>query len=290
MANKIKIGNRLVGDDEPCFVVAEIGINHNGDLDITRKLISAALLAGCDAVKFQKRTIEVVYAPEELAKPRESPFGTTNGDLKRGLEFGYEQYKVIDDYCRQHKLQWYASCWDEASVDFIEQFNPPCYKIASPCLTDDNLLRHCRRYGRPIILSTGMSTLEQIDHAVEVLGTEDLILMHCTSTYPAKPEELNLNTIETLKEYFRVPVGYSGHEVGLSTTVAATVLGACMVERHITLDRAMWGSDQAASIEPHGFARLVRDIHVIEKALGDGVNRVYESELPVMKKLRRKGL
>lgn len=290
MANKIKIGNRLVGDDEPCFVVAEIGINHNGDLDIARKLISAALLAGCDAVKFQKRTIEVVYAPEELAKPRESPFGTTNGDLKRGLEFGYEQYKVIDDYCRQHKLQWYASCWDEASVDFIEQFNPPCYKIASPCLTDDNLLRHCRRYGRPIILSTGMSTLEQIDHAVRVLGTEGLILMHCTSTYPAKSEELNLNTIETLKERYRVPVGYSGHEVGLSTTVAAAVLGACMVERHITLDRAMWGSDQAASVEPHGFARLVRDIHIIEKALGDGVSRVYESELPVMKKLRRKGL
>jgi N-acetylneuraminate synthase len=290
MANKIKIGNRWVGDDEPCFVVAEVGINHNGDLDIARKLILAALLAGCDAVKFQKRTIEVVYTPEELAKPRESPFGKTNGDLKRSLEFGHEQYKVIDDYCREHKILWYASCWDEASVDFIEQFNPPCYKIASPCLTDDSLLSYCRRYKRPIILSTGMSTLEQIDHAVRVLGTEDLILMHCTSTYPSKSDELNLKAIQTLKRCYNVPVGYSGHEVGLSTTVAAAVLGACMVERHITLDRAMWGSDQAASVEPHGFVRLVRDIHVNENAVGDGVNRVYESELPVMKKLRRVGL
>ena len=290
MANKVKIGDRWVGDGESCLIAAEIGINHNGDLDIARKLISAALLAGCDAVKFQKRTIEVVYTSEELARPRESPFGTTNGDLKRGLEFGYEEYRAIDEYSRLHNILWYASCWDEASVDFIEQFNPSCYKIASACLTDDNLLRHHRRYGRPIILSTGMSTLEQIDHAVEVLGTEDLILMHCTSTYPAKPEELNLTAIQTLKERYGIPMGYSGHEVGLQTSVAASVLGACMIERHITLDRAMWGSDQAASVEPHGFARLVRDIHVIETAMGDGVKQVYESEIPVMKKLRRVGL
>ena len=175
-------------------------------------------------------------------------------------------------------------------MDFIEQFNPPCYKIASPCLTDDNLLCHHRRYGRPIILSTGMSTLEQIDHAVEVLDTEDLILMHCTSTYPSKPEELNLKAIQTLRERYDVPVGYSGHEVGLQTSVAASVMGACTIERHITLDRAMWGSDQAASVEPHGFARLVRDIHVIETAMGDGVKRVYESEIPIMNKLRRVGL
>ncbi len=290
MASKVRIGDRWVGDGEPCFVVAEIGINHNGDLDIARKLVAAALLAGCDAVKFQKRTIDIIFTPEELATPRESPFGTTNGDLKRGLEFGYEEYNAIDEYCRQHAILWYASCWDEASVDFIEQFAPPCHKIASACLTDDNLLRHHRRYGRPIILSTGMSTLAQVDHAVQVLDTEDLILMHCTSTYPAKPEELNLKTIQTLKERYGVPVGYSGHEVGLQTSVAAAVLGARMVERHITLDRAMWGSDQAASVEPHGFARLVRDIHVGEAAMGDGVKRVYESELPVMNKLRRVGL
>jgi N-acetylneuraminate synthase len=289
MAQTVKIGDRLVGADQPCFIVAEIGINHNGDLDIARKLISAAMLAGCDAVKFQKRTVEVVYTREELARPRESPFGKTNGDLKYGLEFGYKQYQEIADYCKLHNILWYASCWDEASVDFIEQFNPPCYKIASASLTDDNLLRHHRRYNRPIILSTGMSTIKQIDHAVEVLGTKDLILMHTTSTYPSKLEELNLKAILALKERYGVPVGYSGHEVGLSTSVAAAVIGACMIERHITLDRAMWGSDQAASVEPQGFAKLTRDIRAIEKAMGDGVKRVYESEVPVMEKLRRVG-
>lgn len=289
MTDLVQIGDRLVGLGQPCFVVAEIGINHNGDLDIARKLISAAMLAGCDAVKFQKRTVDVVYAPDDLARPRENPFGATNGDLKRGLEFGVEQYRVISEYCQSQNILWFASCWDEAAVDFVEQFDPPCYKIASASLTDDNLLRHHRRYGRPIILSTGMSTLEQIDHAVDMLGAEDLILMHCTSTYPSKLEELNLTAIRTLKERYDVPVGYSGHEVGLPTSLAAAVLGACLIERHITLDRSMWGSDQAASVEPHGFARLVRDIHAIEAALGDGVKRVYDSEIPVMNKLRRVG-
>lgn len=287
MATKVKIGDQWVGDGEPCFVAAEIGINHNGDLGIAQKLISAAVLSGCQAVKFQKRTIDIVYTSEELARPRESPFGTTNGDLKRGLELGFDQYEAIDRFCKQQGIQWFASCWDEASVDFIEQFAPPCYKIASASLTDDNLLRHHRQYGRPIILSTGMSTLKQIDHAVDVLGTDDLILLHCTSTYPSQPEELNLRAIPALKERYGVPVGYSGHEVGLQTTYAAVVLGACFVERHITLDRAIWGSDQAASVEPHGFIRLVRDIRVIERALGDGVKRVYDSEVPIMNKLRR---
>jgi N-acetylneuraminate synthase len=290
MIEPVQIGQQRVGPGQPCFVVAEIGINHNGDIELARKLISAALLSGCDAVKFQKRTVEVVYTPEELARPRENPFGPTNGDLKYGLEFGYEQYRTIDEYCRMHNILWYASCWDETSVDFMEQFNPPCYKIASASLTDDNLLRHHRRYERPIILSTGMSAMEQIDHAVDVLGTRDLIIMHCTSTYPSKLEELNLKGIQTLRERYEVPVGYSGHEVGLATSVAAAVMGACMVERHISLDRAMWGSDQAASVEPQGFARLVRDIHAIEQAMGDGVKRVYESEVPVMQKLRRVGL
>ncbi|MDH7515004.1 MAG: N-acetylneuraminate synthase family protein [Bacteroidota bacterium] len=285
----IKIGDRLVGPGEPCFVVAEIGINHNGDVGIARKLISAALLAGAEAVKFQKRTIEVVYTPEELARPRENPFGPTNGDLKRGLEFGQEQYEAIDAYCKQQGIMWFASCWDEGSVDFIERFDPPAYKIASACLTDDDLLRYHRRTGKPILLSTGMSTIEQIDHAVEVLGTDGLVIMHCTSTYPSKPEELNLNVIPRLAERYGVPVGYSGHEVGLSTTVAAALLGACIVERHITLDRSMWGSDQAASVEPHGFSRMVRDIRVNEAALGDGVKRVYDSELPIIEKLRRVG-
>lgn len=288
MADKVKIGDRWIGDGESCFVIAEIGINHNGDMDIVRKLISAAIMAGGDAVKFQKRTVEVVYTPEELSKPRENPFGQTNGDLKRGLELGYEQYKAIDEYCRLHNSMWLASCWDEASVDFIEQFEPPCYKIASASLTDDDLLRHHRKYGRSIILSTGMSTLEQIDHAVEILGKDDLVLMHCTSTYPSKPEELNLRGIVSMKERYNVPVGYSGHEVGLATSVAAAALGACIVERHITLDRAMWGSDQAASVEPQGFIRMVRDIHTIEKAMGDGIKKVYDSEVPIIDKLRRK--
>lgn len=289
MSKTIKIGNREVGDGQPCFIIAEIGINHNGDLEIARRLIDAAVNAGCDAVKFQKRTVEVVYTPEELAKPRENPFGPTNGDLKRGLEFGLAQYREIDRYCKQRGILWFASCWDEASVDFIEQFQPPCYKIASACLTDDGLLRHHRRYGRPIILSTGMSTLEQVDHAVEVLGKENLMLMHTNSTYPSKIEELNLRTLQTLSRRYGVPVGYSGHEVGLAPSVGAVALGACAIERHITLDRAMWGSDQAASVEPQGFERLVKDIRAVEKAMGDGVKRVYESEIPIMKKLRRKG-
>lgn len=284
---KVKIGERWIGDGEPCFVMAEIGINHNGDLTIAEKLIAAALLAGCEAVKFQKRTVDVVYTSDDLSRPRETPFGKTNGDLKRGLEFGFEEYQVIDDYCKHHGIMWLASCWDEASVEFIEQFEPPAYKIASASLTDDKLLKRYRQYGRPIILSTGMSTIEQIDHAVEVLGTQDLILLHCTSTYPSKPEELNLRAIHSLKERYNVPVGYSGHEVGLATSVAAATIGACLVERHITLDRAMWGSDQAASVEPHGFSRLVRDIRVVEKALGDGEKRVYDSERPIISKLRR---
>ncbi|NLX10388.1 MAG: N-acetylneuraminate synthase [Chloroflexi bacterium] len=287
MTNPVKIGDRLVGDGQPCYVVAEIGINHNGDLALAKKLIDAASFTGCDAVKFQKRTIDVVYTPEELARPRENPFGTTNGDLKYGLEFGAEEYAEIDRYCQDKGMMWYASAWDEASVDFLEQFNPPCYKIASASLTDDNLLRHHRQYGRPIIVSTGMSSIEEIDHAVEVLGTDDLILLHCTSTYPSKVEELDLKVMLTLKERYGVPVGYSGHEVGLAPSVAAATMGACMIERHITLDRAMWGSDQAASVEPQGFARMIKDIRAIETAMGDGVKRVWPSEVPIREKLRR---
>lgn len=284
----VKVGTKLIGPGCPCFVIAEIGINHNGDMAVCKKLIDAAAATGCDAVKFQKRTVDVVYTKEELARPRENPFGTTNGDLKRGLEFGEAQYKEIDAYCKEKGILWLASCWDEASVDFIEQFNPPCYKISSASLTDDDLLKYHRSKGKPILLSTGMSTLAQIDHAVEVLGKKDLIVLHCTSTYPSKLEELNLSAIKTLEERYSVPVGYSGHEVGLSTSFAAAVIGACTVERHITLDRAMWGSDQAASVEPQGFERLTRDIRVWEVARGDGVKKVYESELPILEKLRRK--
>lgn len=289
MSKTVQIGNFLVGDGQPCFIVAEIGINHNGDIDIAKKLIDAAVETGCNAVKFQKRTVSVVYTAEELAKPRENPFGATNGDLKYGLEFEYEDYADIDAYCKEKGILWYTSCWDEGSVDFVEQFATPAYKIASASLTDDNLLRHHRKYGRPMIISTGMSTLEQVDHAVEVLGKDDLIILHTTSTYPSALEELNLNVMNTLRQRYDVPVGYSGHEVGLAPSVAAATLGACMIERHITLDRAMWGSDQAASVEPQGFERMIKDIRAIEVALGDGEKRVYESEKPIIKKLRRVG-
>lgn len=283
----VKIGGRSIGGRQPCYVIAEIGINHNGDLDIARQLIDVAVTAGCDAVKFQKRTINVVYTAEELARPRENPFGPTNGDLKRGLEFGTEDFAVIDAYCREVAMPWFASCWDEASVDFIDRFNPPAYKIASASLTDDDLLKHTRSKGKPVILSTGMSSLEQIDHAVKILGREDLIILHSSSTYPAHYEELNLRVIPVLQHQFAVPIGYSGHETGIPSSVAAVALGACIVERHLTLDRAMWGSDHAASLEPNGFTRLVRDIRLIETSMGDGVKRVLDREVPVIEKLRR---
>lgn len=284
---EVRIGNTIVGDGHPCFVIAEIGINHNGDLEVAKKLIDEAVEAKCNAVKFQKRTVEVVYSSEELARPRESPFGNTNGDLKYGLEFGLEEYETIDRYCRERGIPWLASCWDEASVDFISQFDVPCYKIASACLTDDDLLRHTRTRGEPLLLSTGMSTLEQVDHAMGLLGKEDLVILHSCSTYPAYYEELNLRVIPMLGQRYNVPIGYSGHETGLPSSVGAVALGACVVERHITLDRSMWGSDHAASLEPNGISRLVRDIRLIETAMGDGVKRVIEREVPIMKKLRR---
>lgn len=288
MPNKIvQIANHQVGQGGPCFIIAEIGINHNGDVDTALKLIDAAIEAGCQAVKFQKRTVDLVYTPEELNKPRENPFGPTNGDLKRGLEFGVDEYRIIDAYCRDKGILWFASCWDKTAIDFIEAFDPPCHKIASACLTHDDLLRHFKATGRPLILSTGMSTLEQVHHAVNLLGPDRLVLAHSTSVYPSQVDILNLRVIQTLQRDFDYPVGYSGHEVGLQTSVAAVALGACMIERHLTLDRAMWGSDQAASIEPHGFARLVRDIRSVELALGDGVKRLLPEEVPVMEKLRR---
>jgi N-acetylneuraminate synthase len=283
---QVRLGSKVVGGRQPCYITAEIGINHNGDIDLAKQLINVAVGAGCTAVKFQKRTIDVVYSAEELAKPRENPFGPTNGDLKRGLEFEIEEYKEIDRYCREVKVDWFASCWDEGSVDFIAQFDVPCFKIASACLTDDNLLRHTRAVGKPILLSTGMSTLDEIDHAIEILGKKDLILLQACSTYPAYYEELNLRVIDTLLDRYGLPVGYSGHETGLPSSVAAMVMGACIIERHITLDRSMWGSDHAASLEPNGITRLVRDIRLIEKSMGDGVKRVLEREQPIIKKLR----
>lgn len=283
----VRIGKKTVGEGQPCYIIAEIGINHNGDIDLAKRLISVAVAASCDAVKFQKRTVEVVYSPAELAKPRESPFGETNGDLKRGLEFGLEEFQEIDRYCREVKMPWFASCWDEAAVDVIAQFDVPCFKIASASLTDENLLRHTRAKGKPIVLSTGMSTLEQIDRAVEVLGKQDLVLLHSCSTYPAYYNELNLRVIPLMQSRYGVPVGYSGHETGIPSSVAAVALGGCVLERHITMDRSMWGSDQAASLEPNGINRLVRDVRLIEESMGDGVKRVLEREQPIIQKLRR---
>lgn len=285
----VQIGDRRIGDDQPCFIVAEIGINHNGDIDLAKRLISVAVAAGCDAVKFQKRTVAVVYSPDELAKPRENPFGPTNGDLKYGLEFEQEEYEEINAFCKSIKMRWFASPWDEQSVDFLEQFALPVYKIASASLTDDHLLRYIRKTGKPILLSTGMSTYAEIDHAVEVLGKQNLVLLHATSTYPANYNELNLRAIPVMATRYGVPIGYSGHETGIPTSVCAATLGACCVERHITLDRAGWGSDQAASLEPNGITRLVRDIRLWEQSRGDGIKQVYEREFPIIKKLRRVG-
>ncbi len=289
MIKPVRIGDRMVGPGHPCYIVAEIGINHNGDLDMAKRLISVAVAAGCNAVKFQKRTVDIVYSAEELARPRESPYGTTNGELKFGLEFNFEEYQELDAYCRAVKIPWFASCWDEGSVDFIARFNVPCFKIASASLTDDNLLRHTKAVGKPLIVSTGMSTIKEIDHAMEVIGRNDVVLLHACSTYPAYYNELNLAAINTLRERYGVPLGYSGHETGLASTVAAVAMGACCIERHITLDRAMWGTDQAASLEPSGITRLVRDIRLVEQAMGDGVKRVIEREYPIIKKLRRVG-
>lgn len=288
-AEHVKIGSIEVGRGMPCVVVAEIGINHNGDVGIAKQLIDVAVSAGCSAVKFQKRTVDVVYTADELTRVRESPFGNTNGDLKRALEFDETAYREIARYCNERGILWFASCWDEASVDFLEAFDPPCYKIASASLTDDSLLAYTRAQGKPIILATGMSTLEQVDHAVGILGTERLIILHACSTYPAHYDELNLRVIDQFAARYPVPIGYSGHETGIPSSVAAVVMGACMVERHLTLDRSMWGSDQAASLEPNGMHRLVRDIRLVETAMGDGVKRVLDRELPIMEKLRRVG-
>ncbi|MEV7545387.1 MULTISPECIES: N-acetylneuraminate synthase family protein [unclassified Streptomyces] len=289
-SNRIRrIGNREVGAGRPTYVIGEIGINHNGELDNAVALIDAAADAGCDAVKFQKRTPEICTPRDQWDIERDTPWGRmTYIDYRHRVEFGEDEYRAIDEHCAKRGIDWFASPWDTEAVTFLEKFDVPAHKVASASLTDDELLLALRATGKTVILSTGMSTPQQIRHAVEVLGSENIVLLHATSTYPAKAEELNLRVINSLEAaYPNVPVGYSGHETGLQTTVAAVAMGACAVERHITLDRAMWGSDQAASVEPGGLARLVRDIRTIETALGDGVKKVYESELGPMRKLRR---
>jgi N-acetylneuraminate synthase len=289
MTREVKIGNRLVGDGHPAYVIAEIGINHNGDLDIAKQMIDAAVHARADAVKFQKRTPEVATPLEQQNQMRETPWGYISYlDYRHKVEFSEDQYCEIDRYCREQGIAWMVSVWDEPSVNFMEKFDTPAYKIPSASLTDSKLIRRARATGKPLILSSGMSTMEQIRKGVDVSGEKDLVLLHCTSTYPCEPEELNLKMVETLRNEFpNIPIGYSGHEVGLVPSAVAVAFGACMVERHLTLDRAMWGSDQAASVEPGGFERLVKYIRVTEASLGDGVKQVYPSEQNSMKKLRR---
>ncbi len=288
MNREIKIGARLVGDGYPTYIVAEIGINHNGELEIARHLIDAAVHAGVDAVKFQKRTPELCVPPEQRELMRDTPWGyITYLEYRKRIELDEAAFREIDRYCKSKGVTWFASVWDEPSADLMLDLDIPVLKVPSACLTDHKLLQHLRGSGKPRILSTGMSTMEQICAAVEEVGEEGLLITHATSTYPCEPDELNLKMIQTLKETFSCPIGYSGHEVGLVPSAVAVAMGACLVERHITLDRAMWGGDQAASVEPGGFERLVKYIRVTEQSLGDGVKRVYDSELPSMKKLRR---
>lgn len=288
MSNNLTIGSRSIGDDQPVYVIAEIGLNHNGSVDIAKQLIDVAVEAGAQAVKFQKRTPDISTPEHMKSTPRETPWGTmTYLEYRYRVEFEQEQYSEIDAYCREKGIDWFASPWDENAVDFLESMNVVAYKIASASVTDLSMLSKIAETGKPVILSTGMSTIEQIDKAVETLGTKNLSMMHATSTYPLPPEEANLRMITTLKERYNVPVGYSGHETGLQISIAAVALGAVSVERHITLDRAMWGSDHGASLEPKGFVSLIRDIRVIEQAMGDGVKRIYPGELAPLSKLRR---
>ncbi len=287
MTREVIIGDQRLGDGHPVFITAEIGINHNGDLNLAKRLIDAAWAAGCDAVKFQKRNPNKCVPRAQRDLWRETPWGRMRYiEYRHRLEFGTDAYREIDTYCRSKPILWFASCWDEDSIHFMSHFEPPCYKVPSACLTNNELLRAIRQKGRPVILSTGMSTLEQVDRAVNILGTNDLVLLQCTSAYPAKPEELNLRVIESYRKRFKCLVGYSGHEIGVSTTFAVVALGAYYIERNITLDQKMWGSDHAASLEPDDFTRLVRGIRAIEVAMGDGEKRVYESERPAMIRLR----
>lgn len=271
------------------FLIAEIGINHNGDLDIAKKLINEAFKAGFNAVKFQKRTVSVVFSPEELARPRESVFGETNGDLKFGLEFSRADFSEIDTYCKSLGIDWFASPWDVESLHFLEEFDVVAHKVASACLTDKSLLKALKATGKPVFISTGMSTLGQIREALDLLDPEKTVLMHTVSVYPAALEQLHLSWIDELKTNFpKIPVGYSGHEAGVMPSVIAVAkFGAVCVERHITLDRSMWGSDQSASLEPEGLNKVVKYIRSIPIVSGTGIKHILKEEEPILEKLRR---
>ena len=284
----IKIGGKEIGSGRPVFIVAEIGLNHNGDIDIAKKLIDVAVLSGCDAVKFQKRTPELCVPEEYKNVKRETPWGVmTYLEYRKRVEFGSKEYNQIDAYCREKGIVWFASPWDLPSIEFLKDYALPVYKVPSALLTHKEYLLKLKNIGSPIMLSSGMSDVELVKKAVSFIGEDNIILMHATSTYPAKTEEINLRVLQTYMKMFSCPIGYSGHEVGLQITLAAVAIGANAIERHITLDRSMWGSDQAASVEPIGLMKLVRDIRIIENALGDGVKRILPSEEEVMKRLRK---
>ena len=288
MTREIKIGNRMVGDGHPTYVIAEVGINHNGSVEVAKELMSAAHEAGADAVKFQKRTPEICVPDHQKGQMRDTPWGYISYlDYRYKVEFDQKEYEEIDAYSKSLGIDWLASSWDIPSLEFIDAFNPPAHKVPSALLTDHELLRGLKNTGKAVILSTGMSTMEEIDDAVKVLGTDNLLICHTTSSYPCPPEELNLKMIQSLRDRFDCPIGYSGHEVGLVPSAVAVAMGACLVERHVTLDRAMWGSDQAASVEPQGIRTLVKYIRVTEKALGDGEKQVYDSEKSSLNKMRR---
>lgn len=287
--SSVKVGSKLVSEISPTYLIAEIGINHNGDLKIAKQLIDEAIKAGFDAVKFQKRTVKTVFTSDELARPRDSVFGNTNGDLKFGLEFSYNDFIEIDKYSKERGIDWFASPWDNESLEFLQEFDVVAHKVASACLTDKELLKGMKATGKPVFLSTGMSNLDQIKTAVGLLDPENTILMHAVSVYPAKHEQLNLSWIEELKRNFpNIPIGYSGHEAGVMPSVIAVAkYGAVCVERHITLDRAMWGSDQSASLEPEGMKKVVRYIRSIPIVSGGGTKHVLSEEVPILEKLRR---
>jgi len=288
MKREIKLGDRMVGDGHPTYIVAEVGINHNGSVQSAKDLIKAAVEAGVDAVKFQKRTPEICVPDHQKDQMRDTPWGYISYlEYRYKVEFDRAEYEEIDTYCKAMGIDWLASAWDGPSLEFMEAFSPPAHKVPSALLTDHQLLRAIKQTGRPVILSTGMSTMAEIEEAVALLDTDNLLICHTTSSYPCPPEELNLKMIKTLEEKFSCPIGYSGHEVGLVPSALAVAMGASLVERHVTLDRAMWGSDQAASVEPHGVRTLVKYIRVTEKAMGDGKKQVYESEQSSLKKLRR---
>jgi len=288
MTNKVSVDKKAIGAGEPVYIIAEIGINHNGDIEIAKQLMDVAVETGCDAVKFQKRTPEICVPEEQKSIPRETPWGSmTYFEYKKRIEFEQKEFEQIDAYAKKIGIDWFASPWDVPSVDFLEGFDVPCQKIASACLTDSELLTAINKTKTTTILSTGMSSMQEIDKAVSLLNDVPLAIAQATSTYPAEASELNLRAIQTFAEKYKVPVGYSGHERGLQVTIAAVALGATFIERHITLDRSMWGTDHSASLEPEGLKKLVRDIRIIELALGDGKKKVYDSEIPIRAKLRR---